>query len=426
MTQVDEAQQDGLRKQALKPFEDGLADLRKRYLAMLDEAIAKTSAANQLDEALLWRAERQAFDHTQNVAADDSGASAGIHALRTNFRLQLQKLDQERLAKARTLLGGYDAVLEKNQTLLTERGRLDDALLLKSKREEIAIAWLSPSPLLAAAGAGTPDTAKPATAPTASNIKSALLGAATKEDPYVNSLGMKFVPVPINRGPTAGRRVLFCVWDTRVQDFDAFAHETKRDEPKPNFEQEPTHPVVNINLDDAKGFCAWLTEQERKAGKLGLNDVYRLPNDEEWSTAVGLPPEPGSSPGERSGKNNAEFPWGHGFPPKTNEGNYRDEAWHAKNPGGPQWLKGYTDGFVNTSPVGTYPPNRFGLFDMGGNVWQWCEDWYDASHQSGIGRGGSWDTHDLDFMVSSKRNRQATAQRDATHGFRCVLAVATH
>ena len=128
---------------------------------------------------------------------------------------------------------------------------------------------------------------------------------ATKDAPYVNTLGMRFVPVPITGGPTAGQgelapghqpplvpgaatSVLFSVWDTRVQDYAEFVKETKREWPKPEFQQGPTHPAVMVSWDDATAFCAWLTERERKAGKLGANERYRLPSDHEWSCAVGL------------------------------------------------------------------------------------------------------------------------------------------
>jgi len=249
------------------------------------------------------------------------------------------------------------------------------------------------------------------------------LAAATKDNPYVNTLGMEFVPVPILHGPTAGRRVLFSIWDTRVQDYKVFVEETKRATQKPAFEQAPTHPVVMVTWDDAKAFCAWLTEKERKAGKLSANEAYRLPSDHEWSSAVGLPPEQGATPTDRSGKNGNEFPWGAGFPPgRMNVGNYRDETWHADSPAAKVWLKGYNDGYVHTSPVGNYAANRFGLFDMGGNVWQWCEDWFDAGQKDRVVRGGSWDNHDRGSLLSSHRTPHAPADRDPSYGFRCVLA----
>ena len=65
------------------------------------------------------------------------------------------------------------------------------------------------------------------------------VAGGTKDTPYMNSLGMKFVPVPILGGPTGGQRVLFSVWDTRVQDYEVFLKETKREWPKPGFEQGP-------------------------------------------------------------------------------------------------------------------------------------------------------------------------------------------
>ena len=75
--------------------------------------------------------------------------------------------------------------------------------------------------------------------------------AATKETPFVNTLGMKFVPVPILGGPTGGQKVLFSMWDTRVQDSEVFVKETKREWAKPRFEQGPTHPGPQPERRDA-------------------------------------------------------------------------------------------------------------------------------------------------------------------------------
>ena len=109
---------------------------------------------------------------------------------------------------------------------------------------------------------------------------------ATKDDPWVNSLGMKFVPV-------AGTRVLFSVWDTRVQDFETFVKSTdydatggmyslgkrveaaRSDMNQPGFSQGATHPVVGVSWNDAKEFCKWLTKRERIAGNLPLRQ--RIP-----------------------------------------------------------------------------------------------------------------------------------------------------
>ncbi len=122
----------------------------------------------------------------------------------------------------------------------------------------------------------------------ASNGANAASATASKDRPFVNSLGMKFVPVPIIGGPSDGKRMLFCVWDTRVRDYEVFVKETGREWSKASdVEQGAEHPAVNVSWEDATAFCAWLTEQERKVGRLAVKEVYRLPTDHEWSCAVG-------------------------------------------------------------------------------------------------------------------------------------------
>jgi hypothetical protein len=412
LAQVDGPQQEAYRKQVVQPFEAGLAEMRTRYLAALDAAIAKASAASQLTEALAFRTERKTFAEAQNVPADDAGVPPAVQALRANFRQQLAKLDQARLAKAKALFAGYDAILEKNQALLTQRQRLDEALLLKTKRDELAGAWLAPSPLVPAAAPASPEPARatPATpAPPALKDTGIRPTAATRETPFVNTLEMQFVPVAITHGPTAGKRVLFGIWDVRVQDYQVFADETKRPWPKPTFSQDSLHPAVNVSWEDGKAFCAWLTERERKAGKLAANEEYRLPSDLEWSCAVGLPQEPGEFPALRTGRNQVDFPWGRFFPPKKPVGNYGEQL--------------FADGYVQTSPVGAFPANRFGLFDMGGNVWQWCEDLADTIHPDRTLRGGSWRDYDREPLLSSMRYHYLPASRSEDRGFRCVLGL---
>ncbi|MDP1587826.1 MAG: SUMF1/EgtB/PvdO family nonheme iron enzyme, partial [Prosthecobacter sp.] len=254
-------------------------------------------------------------------------------------------------------------------------------------------------------------------------------------------LGMKFVPVPITGparstspsdaggGPTGGQRVLFSVWDTRVQDYAVFATETKREWKKPDFEQEATHPAVNVSWDDAQAFCVWLTESERKAGKLGANEHYRLPSDHEWSCAVGIGEQEDAAklPSEKNQKLADVFPWGGAWPPPQGAGNYAGgELQPALTAGKYAYIKevlaGYDDGFVYTSPVGSFAANRFGLYDLGGNVWQWCEDWYRKEQTSRVLRGGAWDEGVRNALVSSCRTHRAPAGRFNLLGFRCVLA----
>ncbi len=249
--------------------------------------------------------------------------------------------------------------------------------------------------------------------------------AATMDVPFVNTLGMKFVPVPI----TDGQRVLFSVWDTRVQDYATFATETKRDWKKPDFEQGPTHPAVNVSWDDATAFCAWLTERERKAGKLGANERYRLPSDHEWSCAAGIGEQEDAAllPAENElRKTKAFYPWGSAWPPPEGAGNYGSAEAQEMVDGGGKGIgvikEGYRDGYATTSPVGSFAANRFGLFDMSGNVWQWCEDWYDKERTDRVRRGAAWTTTLPAHLGPSKRYTGWAPWQHFSCGFRCVLA----
>lgn len=247
---------------------------------------------------------------------------------------------------------------------------------------------------------------------------------------WENSLGMKFVPVP-------GTNVLFSIWETRVQDFDAFVKEMgyKGDENEswrsPGFAQTALHPVCCVNWNDATEFCRWLTKREKATGNLEPNQEYRLPTDAEWSAAVGLPDERGSTPEE---KNNHGFgggyPWGTQWPPPIGAGNYAGEGDYVDA----GWkIDGYADGAQRTAKVGSYTVNRFGIYDLGGNVWEWCEDWYDNDRKTRVLRGASFEDCIAAVLLSSTRFFGAPGDRvkirrhspgDGTWtGFRCVVAV---
>ena len=248
---------------------------------------------------------------------------------------------------------------------------------------------------------------------------------ASKAAPFVNTLGQEFVPVP-------GTPVLFCRWETRVKDYAAFAKgatvdaswktQASRDGSVP-VSREPEYPVCAVSWDEAKAFCKWLTEKESADGKLPKGMKYRLPTDEEWSRAVGLAKEEGATPKERHRKNKTDYPWGTGYPPpKAKVGNYADSAYHQQLPNEKTWIEGYTDGFATTSPVGSFEANPFGIFDLGGNVWEWCEDLFEPGGTERVARGASWVNSMLSPLSSSRMNELAEKrQRDI--GFRAVLDV---
>jgi formylglycine-generating enzyme required for sulfatase activity len=194
-----------------------------------------------------------------------------------------------------------------------------------------------------------------------------------------------------------------------VQDYQAFVTATGRNWEKPSFDQGPTHPAVNVSWEDAKAFCAWLTKKEQEAGKIGANQKYRLPTDAEWSVAVGLGAEPGNTPEERHGKIKDVYPWGNQWPPLQGAGNYDGS------------LK--VDKFKYTSPVGSFTANPVGLFDMGGNVWEWCEDSYRLGDDWRLLRGASWLDDYPFYLLSSYRSHFDPGNPSVIIGFRCVLVV---
>jgi formylglycine-generating enzyme required for sulfatase activity len=172
-----------------------------------------------------------------------------------------------------------------------------------------------------------------------------------------------------------------------------------------SFTGDLNRPVERVNWYEATDYCGRLTAQERAAGRLPTGWAYRLPTEAEWEYAA------------RAGTA-ARFSYGDD-PGYTQLGNY---AWYPANSGS------------QTHAVGQKQPNPWGLYDMAGNVWEWCLGWY-ATYPGGsvsdpVGpvsgsdrllRGGSWGDGGARYCRSASRNNNTPDSRHLSIGFRAVL-----
>jgi sulfatase modifying factor 1 len=166
-------------------------------------------------------------------------------------------------------------------------------------------------------------------------------------------------------------------------------------------------PVEMVSWHEAAEFCRKLTDREREEGRLPDGYVYRLPTEAEWEYAA------------RGGIKGQGFKY-----PGSNDP--EDVAWH------------YPGSADETHPVSTKRPNELGLYDMSGNVWEWCLDWYARDYYAKapktdpmnnnhgdktyrVCRGGSWGLYPT-HCRSANRGGGTPAGRFYSYGFRVVLA----
>ncbi len=218
---------------------------------------------------------------------------------------------------------------------------------------------------------------------------------------FKNSLKMAFVEVPETK-------VLFSIWETRVQDYRRFVKDTGRSWKSAGFSQTDVHPATMVSWEDATQFCRWLTKREQAAGSLPRGCRYRLPTSAEWSLAVGLKkPDPTDTMAIVNGPSQTEFPWEGAWPPIDDAGNYHPDL--------------DCDSFSYTSPVGSFAANQFGIYDLGGNVWEWCSDSFKNSIDFRVLRGASWRMRSPGDLLSSFEIGNVGHIQLNTYGFRVVL-----
>ena len=431
-------------------------DEKQRAAAAAAKAVAAYDATRQQQLAAMKQAEQDA-EQTRMVVAKAMAAESTRKAreeaetLRAQKAKEREKIESE-IAAMKKLFDEKLKVLEEAQKAISDaEAKSKDSAAMQKQAEEEALKALS-TPTAPAGGKPAaphkapapekptaaekliPTDAPPAPSPTAAPAVPtapaptlAMKTEPTKPDHkpdakpvqgaglLENSLGMKFAPVG---------DVLVSIWQTRVSDFEVFARALPLRSTAwkgPGFKQAPDHPVVNVTWQEALAFCKWLTEKERKDGSLPASTLYRLPTDAEWSTAVGLPEESGKNPEARDMGIPDVYPWGNQWPPPSGAGNYTGEE-----TGSDVAIKGYDDGFAWTSPVGSFPANKYGLYDMGGNVWQWVMDAWNTDSKHKVLRGASWYNGALKLsLLSSCRVHAASDSSTDNYGFRVVRASET-
>jgi formylglycine-generating enzyme required for sulfatase activity len=170
----------------------------------------------------------------------------------------------------------------------------------------------------------------------------------------------------------------------------------------PGITQGDNHPVVCVTWNDARAYCAWLSRKDKRK--------YRLPTEAEWEYAC------------RAGTNTA---FAAGPTIGTNLANYNGTTAY---PGGTRG-----ENRASTTPVGSFAPNAWGIYDMVGNVWEWCNDWYgrypegSATDPQGplngtarISRGGSW-LNAPEYCRAAYRYSGKPDEKHTSVGFRCVF-----
>jgi formylglycine-generating enzyme required for sulfatase activity len=188
-------------------------------------------------------------------------------------------------------------------------------------------------------------------------------------------------------------------------------------------------PVVGIRWDEVAAYLNWLSEKDgltpaytKQGDKLVAvrppTTGYRLPTEAEWEYAARYAGRPSVN----------KYDWGNSYPPSGSAGNYADRSATGLLP---NTLSTYNDQFAVTAPVGSFPPNPLGIHDIGGNVAEWCHDFYDvhvagtrvvqdplgpASGRHHVVRGAGWKHSTISELRLSFRDYSDKARQDL--GFR--------
>ena len=362
--------------------ESELASLTQRYQRSETERSAGAERERTLSEGLAhWqgRAETAEGEAPGLRRRAESAESAREQADKAKdaaqneaARLQREMADWKK--RAEKAEGELTALRQQLETTRQESARLDSERADWKQRAEAAEAELAPIRRREAEEREAQERAK----------REAVERSNAPTLPW-QRIGIEAVKIPAGEflyGDNKEKRRLDEFWIARTpvtnEQYKFFVDATKHTPPR-HWENgripagKEKHPVVYVSWDDAQAFCKW-------AGA-------RLPSEQEWEKAA-------------RGTDGRTYPWGNQEPDKTR--------------------CNFSMNIGDTTPVGNYPAGANGLFDMVGNVWEWCADWYDSQQEGRVLRGGSFN-YDASNVRCAFRGWNYPDYRLNNRGFRVVL-----
>ena len=171
----------------------------------------------------------------------------------------------------------------------------------------------------------------------------------------------------------------------------------------------PDQPAVLVSWEDANNYCGWLNRNFKSQLPTGFE--FRLPTEKEWNAFAACGRE-------------AKYPWGDQWPP-PNSFNYKGTEGASIFYGlihNEKFIRGHDDGFIVAARVGESGTNEWGLYGVGGNVWEWCQDWFDETKMTRVLKGAAWNNYEPEILAISNRSDALPEKSNAMIGFRVVIA----
>ncbi len=349
------------------------------------------------------------------AATDKADPDAIANAIRSGFFPALEQVAKE--AMQRAAMVRQQAQEQREREAALERQRQADAREAARKAEEER--GLKPRRAAEAARAGRPvaERAFQIELPGVSSWPTPqmfaippgkfLMGAPANEEGSGDAERPQH-EVRIDQAFALGQHtVTFSEWDA------AIAAGAKLQKPGDQGWGRGNRPVINVSWEDAQAYLAWLNE---RAGLAGRPDAYRLPSEAEWEYAC---------------RARTTTPFSFGATISTAQANYNGNATYGGGKKGEYRQK--------TTPVGSFPASAFGLHDMHGNVWEWCQDCWNDTYNGAPNDGSAWTNGDCSLRVlrggswyyvpqylrAASRGRNDPSDRGDGWGFRLARTLFT-